>query len=167
MTKFDVYSNLAENIKNFIQSTSVPKILEKKQLSFKTMQTEEFVFISHSHQDQTISEKLYDYLTTNGVKCWMDTYDIHPGKPYAKAIVDAIIKCTTFVILFSKNALESDDILNEIDQAHFSRKRIIPFLLDGSEMTNEFRYYLSRRQWIIAYPNTDHHFEDLIKFLSC
>lgn len=124
------------------------------------------VFISHSHADNAIADKVYTYLLENNIKCWIDLHDIPPGKPYAKAIIDGIQESDCLIVLYSKNVLQSNDILNEIEQAHTTNKRIIPFLLDRTPMVGEFRYYLARKQWIIAYPKYEEYLEVLLQTLK-
>lgn len=60
------------------------------------------VFISHSHEDSEIAEKLYSFLVENGYRPWLDKHDIKPGIPYAKAIMDGIDNSKTMVVLCSK-----------------------------------------------------------------
>lgn len=110
-------------------------------------------FISHSHCDNEIALHVFDYLSENGIRCWMDLRSIPPGKPYAQAIVEGIKQSDSFIILFSKNVVDSRDILNEIEIAHRENKQIIPFLLDETSIQGQFSYYLSRQQWITAYPD--------------
>lgn len=111
------------------------------------------VFISHSSKDLSIAKEIYSFLIKNGVVCWIDTYDITPGIPYARAIMEGIAKSSAMVVLYSKNVNTSDDILNEIDQAHSNKIALFPYLLDDSTMSQEISYYLKRRQWITAYPD--------------
>lgn len=108
------------------------------------------VFISHSHEDSEIAEKLYSFLVENGYRPWLDKHDIKPGIPYAKAIMDGIDNSKTMVVLCSKNCFESDDVLNEIDQAHQLQKDLFPLRIDDTPLGREFGYYLARRQWIDA-----------------
>ena len=72
---------------------------------------------------------------------------------YASAIVDAITRCTHFVVIVSANSLRSNHVLNEIDLAfqELGRQvRLMPLRLDEEEMGAPFRYYLSRQHWTNA-----------------
>lgn len=113
----------------------------------------EKVFISYSRKDAAVAQELHRFLVDNGISCWMDIYDIQPGIPYARAIMQGLSESAAMIVIYSQHTNSSDDILNEIDQAHASKKAIYPFLLDDSVMSMEMSYYLKRRQWIIAYPN--------------
>ncbi len=96
----------------------------------------------------------------------MDIYDITPGIPYARSIMEGIKSCCAMVVLYSRNANSSDDILNEIDQAHSNKIALFPYLLDETPMSSEMSYYLKRRQWINAYPNYHSGLSPLIKALK-
>lgn len=124
------------------------------------------VFISHSSKDLAAAKEVYNYLIKNGVPCWMDIYDITPSIPYARAIMEGITKSSAMVVLYSKNVNTSDDILNEIDQAHSNKMALFPYLLDDSSMSQEVSYYLKRRQWIIAYPDYHIGLEKLLAALK-
>lgn len=123
------------------------------------------VFISHSHSDNVIASDIYNYLSQNGIKCWIDLHDIPPGLPYAQAIMEGLQSSDCLVVLYSKNVIKSHDMLDEIQEAHTTNKRIIPFLLDDTPMIGQFRYYLARRQWIKAYPEYSNHMTELINAL--
>jgi len=124
------------------------------------------VFISHSHSDNAIADEIYNYLSMNGLNCWIDLHDIPPGIPYAQAIMEGLQSSDSLVVLYSKNVIESHDMLDEIQEAHTTQKRIIPFLLDDTPMIGQFRYYLARRQWIKAYPIYDEHLKELLYALK-
>ena len=72
----------------------------------------------------------------------------------------------SLVVLYSKNVIESHDMLDEIQEAHTTQKKIIPFLLDDTPMVGQFRYYLARRQWINAYPEYEEHLQELLYALT-
>lgn len=124
------------------------------------------VFISHSSKDNTFAKKLYSYLVEKGYRPWLDLYDIKPGSPYARAIVDGIDNSDQMVILCSKDCYDSSDVLNEIDQAHRQDKPLFPLLIDEVQMTGEFRYYLARMQWITASRDIDAAFQQLADALG-
>lgn len=116
---------------------------------------EKIVFISHSSADNDCSEQIYDLLERKGLGCWMDKRDIVPGIPYARAIMAGIDQCKAMVVIISSNSIKSDDVLNEIDQAHAAQKLLIPVMWEDLELPRDFSYYLKRRQWIVANGNVD------------
>lgn len=126
---------------------------------------EKKVFISHSSADAKISDSLYRFLEQNGVGCWMDMHDLTPGIPYAKGIMQGLHACEATVILISAKSIESDDVLNEIDQAHAAGKILFPVFIEDVKLPHDFRYYLARRQWVTAYNDRQKAFEDILAAL--
>lgn len=105
------------------------------------------IFLSYSSKD-SLPQELCRQLEKSGARCWMAPRDISPGVPYARAIMQGMNAAKVFVVFISRNSLQSDDVLNEIDNAHGLKKTIIPVFLEDVSLTPEFSYYLKRRQWI-------------------
>ena len=105
-------------------------------------------FISHSHEDNELADRLYSFIRGNGFDCWIDLYDIPPGVSYVSAITEGLQSCQTIIVLYSKNVLYSANVLNELEIAHKSNMKIIPFIIDNTPLRGEFIYYLSRKQWV-------------------
>ena len=125
------------------------------------------VFISYSNQDREVAQRIWAYLQQKGLKPWIAPQCIPAGEPYARAIINGISKCRLMVVILSKTSNSSDDVLNEVDQAHREKKVILPFIIDETEMSGEMRYYLSRKQWINAFPEvTIVHCEKLFKAIG-
>ncbi len=129
---------------------------------FGTVIQSRLVFICHSHLDNAIADEIYYYLSQNGVRCWIDLHNIPAGGTYAQYIMDGLQSSDCLVILYSKNVIESHDMLDEIQEAHSTQKRIIPFLLDDTPMLGQYRYYLARKQWINAYPKYEDYMQELL-----
>ena len=123
------------------------------------------VFISHSGKDEAIAIDVYNYLTSQGMRCWLDHFHIPPAsQAYAQCIVCGIEESEKFLILYSKNVVGSSDIPNEINMA--KDKPLYVFKLDDSPYGGEYKYYLSRPQYIKAYPNYKKHLPDLYAYLQ-
>lgn len=123
------------------------------------------VFISHSGKDEAIAIDVYNYLTSQGMRCWLDHFHIPPAsQAYAQCIVSGIEKSKKFLILYSKNVVGSSDIPNEVNMA--KDKPLYVFKLDDSPYGGEYKYYLSRPQYIKAYPNYKKHLPDLYEYLQ-
>ena len=124
------------------------------------------VFIAHSHSDNVIAKEIYDFFGENNIRCWLDLFDIPIGVPYALSIMDGLHSCDCLLVLYSKNAVNSHVILDEIQEAHTTNMRIIPFLLDETPLLGQFRYYLARRQWMVAYPDYSAQLGNLLEALK-
>lgn len=110
------------------------------------------VFISYSSLDQAIADKVADRLLELGITPWIASRSMKEG-PYAKQIMQGIKDAKVFLVLLSKNSISSEQVKNEIDRA-FSRLKeglkIIPFILDDSELDDECQYYLCRQEMFSA-----------------
>lgn len=111
------------------------------------------VFISYSSKDKEIAEIVCSYLEQHHISCWVAYRDIVIGEPYAREIIRGIKETSIVVVLFSHNSNASENVLNEVDQAFRLERTIIPFKLEKTDMSDELKYYLSRRQWIDAYTD--------------
>lgn len=107
-------------------------------------------FISYSSKD-TVPQRLCNSLENAGVSCWIAPRNIRPGTPYAKAIMQGIEESDTFIVCISANSIISDDVLNEIDNAHRLKKTIIPVFIEPTHLNQELSYYLNRKQWVNLY----------------
>lgn len=112
------------------------------------------VFISYSSADRLPTEICHN-LEKQGLKCWIAPRNITPGTPYARAIMQGLINSDTVLIFISSNSLKSEDVLNEVDNAHGLKKNIVPIFIENVALTPEFSYYLKRKQWITAYDNLE------------
>lgn len=107
-------------------------------------------FISYSTKD-IASLRLCNSLENAGVSCWIAPRNIRPGTPYAKAIMQGIEESDTFIVCISTNSIISEDVLNEIDNAHRLKKTIIPVFIEPTHLNQELSYYLNRKQWVNLY----------------
>lgn len=121
------------------------------------------IFISHSSKDNIFADKIVSGIEKAGYKCWIAPRDIKPGTPYARSIMEGIRSCGTFIVLITDNSVVSEDVLNEVDNAHSLRKRIIPVWLGQTKLSPELNYYLSRTQWVTADPTDLSNIADLLR----
>lgn len=110
-------------------------------------------FISYSSLDE-YPRYITSELERHGYQCWIAPRNIKPGMPYARAIMDGIENSDTLLVFISSNSVKSEDVLNEIDNAHRLKKQIIPVFTEPIELTSDFAYYLNRRQWVYSYKTT-------------
>lgn len=114
---------------------------------------DKYVFISYSTRDKNMADAICHYLEESGVPCWIAPRDILAGQSWAGAIVKAIRGCAAMILVYSKESNSSHQVANEIDKAFSCAKVIIPFIMDSTPMNDDFDYYLSRKHWLIAYPD--------------
>ena len=126
------------------------------------MQENSFIFISYSSKDKNVADVLCHYLEERGIPCWIAPRDILPGQTWAGAIVQAIRDCAAMVLIYTIESNASSQVANEVDKAFSCAKTIIPFIVDATPMNEELGYYLSRKHWLIAYPD----YKDKLKPLA-
>lgn len=108
------------------------------------------VFISYSTKDKTIADAVSAKLEESKIRTWIAPRDVPAGSNYAQSIIEAIISCKVFILIWSENANLSNHILNEINEAFNNGITIIPFRIQDVEPTTEMRYYLGRTHWLDA-----------------
>lgn len=107
------------------------------------------VFISYSHKDEFVAEKLVDILKAAGLEAWYDKQEIMPGENWGEKIAEGLKESTAMVVLLTPDALKSSHVLWDIsyalgDQAY--NRRLIPVLLGSPEefQNDNFPWILKR-----------------------
>lgn len=97
------------------------------------------VFISHSYQDKKFVNQLTIRLTSDGIQVWTDEKELAIGDNIAEKINDAIGKTDYFIVVLSRNSVNSKWVnfelsatrLNEISQ---EKNIILPVLIEDCEI---------------------------------
>ncbi len=106
-------------------------------------------------------------LEQNGIKCWIDYRDAMPGESFAASIVRAIKQSKFFVLLLSGASGSSQHVLNEINSAVNACVTIIPFKIDGAEISEGMEYYLGKTHWLDALtPPIEAHIKSLLEVIQ-
>ncbi len=93
------------------------------------------VFISHSHRDDAIVNRIAKDLTSRGVQVWLDTHQIALGDQLADRLSQGIEESDGILIILSRNVDQSRYVTLEIAFAIAAQrknpsKRVIPVLVD-------------------------------------
>jgi toxoflavin biosynthesis protein ToxD len=75
------------------------------------------IFVSHSHKDDTFTERLVADLRQAGADAWMDKTDLGAGN-FQQHISDALADCEWFVLVLTREALASPWVRQEVDAAN-------------------------------------------------
>ncbi len=110
------------------------------------------VFISYSTKNMDYAEAVCENLESNGVECWIAPRNIKTGTNYAKEIMDGLEAAKIVVLVFSKDAQESEYVNNEIDTAFSSGKHIVSLKADDSFPEKKMEFFLKNTQWLDASP---------------
>ena len=108
------------------------------------------VFISYSSKDYGEAKMVCDNLENSYIPCWMAAKDIPVNGYYADMIPKAIRKARFFFLIVSKNSMDSEHVVKELELAIESKCKIICYRLDNAPLRDAFNYHLKYAQWIDA-----------------
>ena len=86
-------------------------------------------FISYPRKNSEFALKLARELKTAGFDVWFDQLDIPAGARWDDEVQKALTECGIFLVILTPEAIESENVKDEIGYAIDSRKRILPVLL--------------------------------------
>lgn len=108
------------------------------------------IFVSHSTTDRDVANEIVEYFESKGIGCFIAPRDIKPGASYAARLTAAIKESKAIILLASEAINSSEHILNELDIIVEEKKFFIPFFIEEFDMYDDYRYYLGRKQRIMA-----------------
>ncbi len=91
------------------------------------------VFLSHSSRDQWVSEMMREKIEANGVKVWLDAFDLPGGANVKERIKEGMRSSDECLILLSPASRQSDWVKHEAGLAHGMDKWTTLILLHVSE----------------------------------
>lgn len=106
------------------------------------------VFISYAHSDADEARSLVKALHESKVVGWLDNADIAAGEAISSAVRDALKRSTAVIVLLSPRALHSEWVQFEIGAAEALGKKIIPVIISGDNLEEQFPDILRKRIWI-------------------
>lgn len=106
------------------------------------------IFLSHNRNDKPFVRRIGKYLSTYGVKCWIDEAEIKIGESLLDKINTAINECDYFGIVLSRNSINSEWVRKELNMALQKEKKykklvILPILIDNTELPSSLSDKLS------------------------
>lgn len=110
------------------------------------------VFVSYTTPDKEKADALVAFLESKRIGCFIAPRDVDPGRPYAANLMKAIDECSIVILVASDAINSSEHVLNEVDAIVGKKKDILPVFIEDFVLSDDYRYYLGRKQWIIAYP---------------
>jgi hypothetical protein len=97
----------------------------------------EHIFISYSSKDRSKTKALAEILEKNGFKVWWDK-NLPPGKAFDRALSKALDNSKSIIVLWSKNAVQSDWVLDEAYEG-LERKILIPAIIENTKLPFGYR----------------------------
>ena len=108
------------------------------------------IFISYSSIDHEETDIVYKSLNSNNIKCWKADIQLreYGGEEYELEIVKQIEQCEAFVVVYSRNAIDSRWVNGEITLAFNCNKRIITFFIENIDFGQKHKLKLPQFQSI-------------------
>jgi len=106
------------------------------------------VFLSHSWKDKAVVRPLADRLRADGLRVWLDEWEIKPGDNIPAKIEEGLEHSRVLVLCMSANAIGSDWARLESDTFRFrdplnKDRRFIPLPLDSATVNGSLARLLS------------------------
>jgi hypothetical protein len=97
------------------------------------------LFISYSHEDDEIVEKIAAGLASRNKRIWLDKWELNYGDSLIQVIQEALISSSALLIMLSKKSVESEWCKKEITAGlmrELEEKRVVvvPILLDDCKI---------------------------------
>lgn len=108
------------------------------------MNTHPKAFVSYSHADRDIATRVAEKLRSGGIEVWFDKWEILPGDSLIRKIFEeGLSGADAFIVLLSRNSVESRWVQQELDVAFISKiegvTRVIPVLVDDVQVPDHLR----------------------------
>lgn len=123
---------------------------------------EKFIFISYRHIDIDTVQKIVTAMQDRGYRIWWDE-GIKPSEDFAEVIANRLKDCDVEFCFISKNYIQSDFCLDELNYGIKKGKKIVPIKLDDVVLTDGLELRLVRIHMIFM-ENYDSE-EDLVDYL--
>jgi len=124
---------------------------------------EPFVFISYSHVDEHIIERLIIGLKRKLCRVFYDE-GLTPGESWNDELARRLLACDCVVVLLTKNSVSSKYVKNELNFAITKDKKIIPILIGNVQLSPGIEMMLSPYQFIVVDTiEDDKGFEGLVE----
>lgn len=94
------------------------------------------IFISYSHRDHAFVDRLEAVLADAGFSVFRDTM-LHLGPQWDREIEEALDRAKCVLVVWSKNSVASDEVLNEAFHAQKAGK-LIPLKIDDAKLPYQY-----------------------------
>jgi len=119
-------------------------------------------FVSYSRANSEFVLRLVRDLRSAGSAVWLDQMDIQPGELWDHAIEAALKSCPKQLVVLSPEAVQSENVMDEVSFALEQRKKVIPVLCKDCEIP----FRLRRVQYIDFRTNYKRGLEELLRVLE-
>jgi len=93
------------------------------------------IFISYTHSDSRVAQKITNELESLGMKPWIDSREIGPGQSFLERMNEGIAEASYILVLFSKDSHASRWVSREWMSALANKDTLlIPIILDDTPL---------------------------------
>ncbi len=125
------------------------------------------IFISYSTKDEAVANVVCEELEKKGLKCWIAPRNIPAGGDWMSTIIEAIKSCKIFLVIYSANSAQSNQVPREVAVAISEANYIIPYKIDNTPFSGTYEYSLATCHWIQANPASGvYKIDDLVASVS-
>lgn len=123
------------------------------------------VYIYYDEKDEKLGDAVYHIFQQNNIRPWVKSKEMFEGDPVNK-ITDAIANSKCFLLILSKNSINTNAIITETDIAFSKNIPIVALNVDGVKMEGKFEFLLENEKLIYSFPDTEKQLEILVKETS-
>ena len=105
------------------------------------------IFISYSRKDTAVADRICKALDRAGISYFIDRQGIAGGMEFPELLAQAIVDCKIFLFIASSNSYASDYTRNEITFAFNRKRKMLPYIIDGSTLPLALEFTFSRINW--------------------
>ena len=116
------------------------------------------VFISYSHKDRSIADRICDILKELEIQFFRDEKNIDWGSSITDEVRDALKECLAILVVLSPASLKSSWVHYEIGHASALNLKILPFL---SHDDVDIPLYIGSLNYISSYTAIKEYFSDV------
>ena len=113
-----------------------------------------YIFVSYAHKDSDRVFKDINYFHNMGYNIWYDE-GIAPGNEWPEEIENALKNCSLFVVFITPNAVDSQNVRNEINYALHKKINFIAIYLEETKLIAGLDLQLQAIQGILKYNMDD------------
>ncbi len=120
------------------------------------------VFISYSRREAPFVDALLEDLEDSGIHTWADYQRLIPGKPWLEQILAGIDAADIFLLVVSKDSLNSKNVEMEYKRALEQKKRVILILFEATPLP----FALQACEWVDFRGSFNGRYQTLLKQLE-
>ena len=113
------------------------------------------VFMSYSSKNNIEAMALCSSLEEQGLSVWIAPRDIPAGSEYGEEIIKGIEGSRVFLLCLSKESVQSQHVLREVERAVNRNMKIIVYQMEETPLSKSLEYFLASTQWFIPSENRD------------